>query len=406
MKVTGLTTLRLGQYPNLLFLAVHTDEGRTGLGETFFGARAVEAWLHETAAPYLLGQEALDIERHSAGLEPFIGFTGTGVETRGRSAVDIALWDLLGQRAGLPLYRLLGGLSRESVRIYNTCAGPGYVRGLPSSPDLPTDNWVNEEEPGGPASLSDLQAFLTDAGALAENLLAEGITAMKIWPFDPFAEGTGGHAISASELRQGLRPFQQVREAVGDRMELMVELHSKWDLPCAIKIAHALEDYQPSWFEDPLRMNCLDALGDFAASTTVPVAASETIATARAFRELIEGRGVRVVLFDPAWAGGISEARRIIALAAARQLPVAPHDCAGPVNFAAGVHLTVSAPNAFIQEGVRAFYRGWYRELVTDVPPVTDGHVRPLQGPGLGTTLRPEVWDRPDAETQVSRWPG
>lgn len=404
MKVTALKTVRLGEYPNLVFVVVETDEGLTGLGETFFGSRAVAAWVHETAASYLLGQDPLDVERHSANLQSFVGFAGTGVENRGRSAVDIALWDLLAQRANLPLYRLLGGLSRETVRIYNTCAGPTYVRALPQSPDLPTGNWVGDQERQQATEYSDLQAFLTDAGALAESLLAEGITAMKIWPFDPFAEATGGHGITTGELKQGLEPFRRVRQAVGDKMELFVELHSKWDLPTAIKIAQSLEEYQPSWFEDPLRMNCLDALADFAASTRVPVAASETVATGRAFRELIERGGVRVVLFDPAWMGGITEARKVIALADARQLPVAPHDCAGPVNFAVGVHFTVSAPNALIQEGVRAFYRGWYRDLVTAVPEVAGGHVAPLHGPGIGTALRPEVWNRADADIDVSLW--
>lgn len=406
MKITALRTLRLRQYPNLTFVAVETDEGLTGLGETFFGSRAVAAWVHETAASCLLGQDPLDVERHAASLQPFVGFAGTGVENRGRSAIDIALWDLLAQRADMPLYRLLGGLTRDSVRIYNTCAGPTYVRAAPRLPDLPTDNWIADAERRPGAGYSDLQAFLTDAGALAEELLAEGITAMKIWPFDPIAERTGGHAISLEELKQGLEPFRRVREAVGGTMELLAELHSKWDLPAAIKIARALEEYEPSWIEDPLRMNCLDALAEFAASTQVPVAASETVATARGFRELIEHGGVHVVLFDPAWMGGITEARKVIALADARQLPVAPHDCAGPVNFAVGVHLTVSAPNAFIQEGVRAFYRGWYRELVTELPAVSGGHVTPIHASGIGTRLRPEVWQRPDAEVEVSSWTG
>lgn len=402
MKITDVTTLRLGQYPNLTFVIVTTDDGASGLGETFFGSRAVTSWIHETAAPYLLGQDPLDIERHSTALQSFVGFTGTGVENRGRSAIDIALWDLLAQQANLPLYRLLGGLTRKTIRIYNTCAGPTYVRAAPRSPDLPTDNWIGDEERQGKTEHSDLHGFLTNAGALAEDLLAEGITAMKIWPFDAFAEASGGHAITTTELRQGLEPFRRVRETVGDRMELMVEMHSKWDLPTAIKIIHAVEEYQPSWIEDPLRMNCLDALADLAASTPVPVAASETVATGRAFRELIEHGGARIVLFDPAWAGGITEARKIIALADARQLPVAPHDCAGPVNFVVGVHLTAAAPNAFIQEGVRAFYRGWYRELVSELPPVTQGYVAPLHTPGHGTRLRPEVWKRPDAEIETS----
>ena len=123
MRISTVTTLRLREYPNLCYVALGTDDGLTGIGETFFGARAVGAWVHETAAAYLLGKDPLTIERHSRALEGFVGSAGTGTENRGRSAVDIALWDLLGRHSGLPLYQLLGGLTRESVPIYNTCAG-------------------------------------------------------------------------------------------------------------------------------------------------------------------------------------------------------------------------------------------------------------------------------------------
>lgn len=402
MKITALKTLRLAEFPNLCFVLVETDEGLTGLGETFFGARAVSAWVHESAAPYLLGQPALDIERHSAALRSFLGFAGTGTENRGRSAVDIALWDILGQATGSALYRLLGGRCRERVRVYNTCAGASYTQGQPESPSLPVSNWgvSGRQKVRG---YEDLQAFLSDAGALAKDLLAEGITAMKIWPFDEFADATGGHHISSRDLRQGLEPFAKVREAVGDDMDLMVELHAKWDLPCAMKIASALEEFQPLWFEDPLRMDCMHALGVFSSATRVPTAASETVATSVEVQEVVDRGGARVVLFDPSWAGGISEARKIIAFADSRHLPVGAHDCTGPVNFAVGVHLSLSAPNAFVQESVRAFYRGWYRELVTAVPEVVDGYVTALDGPGHGTALRSEVWSRSDAVIEVSK---
>jgi L-alanine-DL-glutamate epimerase-like enolase superfamily enzyme len=241
------------------------------------------------------------------------------------------------------------------------------------------------------------------AGELAQSLLDQGISGMKIWPFDPYAEASGGHYISTAEINQGLEPFRKIRAAVGDRMEIMVEMHSLWDLPSAKKIAHSLEDFAPTWYEDPVRMDDLDALVAFANSTRVQVAASETLGTRWSFRELLERRAADVVIFDPAWAGGISEGRRIAALAEAYQLPIAPHDCSGPVEFAAVVHLSINAPNALVQESVRAYYTGWYRELVTQVPEVRDGNVYPLTGPGLGTELLPEVYARTDAHRQTSR---
>ncbi|MDB5058623.1 MAG: mandelate racemase/muconate lactonizing enzyme family protein, partial [Chloroflexi bacterium] len=254
MKITALETLLIDEFPNLTYVLVHTDEVITGLGETFFGAHAVAAWVHETAAPYLLGKDPLQIDRHWVGLNPFVGFNSTAVESRGRSAIDIALWDILGKVCNQPVYQLLGGASRERIRTYNTCAGYRYVRKAPGGGGLPVDNWgVGAAESPGP--YEDLGAFMHRAGELAVSLLEQGITGMKIWPFDPYAEASGGHFISTADLKQGLEPFRKIRDAVGDRMEIMVELHSLWDLPTARKIAAALEEYTPTWFEDPIRMD-------------------------------------------------------------------------------------------------------------------------------------------------------
>jgi galactonate dehydratase len=402
LRISSVTTLRLREYPNLCYVALATDDGLTGIGETYFGARAVAAWVHETGAAYLLGKDPRTIELHSRSLEGFLGSAGTGTENRGRSAVDIALWDLLGRRSGLPLYQLLGGLTRESVPVYNTCAGPTYVRELPGSPDLPVSNWSSRRQAPGGAGRSDLEWFLTDAGSLAKDLLAEGITGMKIWPFDEYAERTGGQHISDADLERGLEPFRQVREATGSEVAVIAELHSKWNLPTALKIARALAPYHPLWVEDPLRMDSLDALARFCAEVPFPTAASETVGSARTFKAMIEHAGVQVVLFDPAWAGGITEAVKIAALADAQHLPIAVHDCTGPVNFAIGVHLSCSLGNAFVQESVRAFYRGWYRELVTELPHVEAGNVAPLHGPGIGCELVEDLWRREDAIVETS----
>ena len=124
MKIEAIETLRLSEFGNLLWVHLHTDTGIVGLGETFFGPQAVEAHIHETVAPLLLGRDPLEIERISRQLQRgYLGFTGTGVEMRAASAIDLALWDIFGKSTGLPVWQLLGGLARPSVRIYNTCAG-------------------------------------------------------------------------------------------------------------------------------------------------------------------------------------------------------------------------------------------------------------------------------------------
>jgi L-alanine-DL-glutamate epimerase-like enolase superfamily enzyme len=393
VKITQVDTVRVGEYPNILFVEIQTDEGLVGLGETFMGAAAVEAYIHETAAPYLVGQDPSRIERHALRLAGYLGHGGTGAEARGNSALDIALWDLAGQTAGQPLHQLLGGATRDAIRIYNTCAGYRYIR---ARPEQRVDNWGL---PDGPADgpYEDLDAFLNGgAGELAQSLLAEGITAMKIWPFDQYAEQSDGAHISAADLDRALQPFRLVRAAVGDAMDVMVELHGLWNLPTARRIVAALDEFQPYWYEDPVKMDDVEGLKALSSATSVPIAASETLAGRRTFRRLLEQRLNQVVMLDISWAGGITEARKIAAMADAYQLPVTLHDCTGPVVLTASTHLSVHLPNALVQETVRAYYTSWYRELVTVLPSIAAGYATPPAGPGIGTALNPEVRHRAD----------
>ncbi|MGI9451474.1 MAG: mandelate racemase/muconate lactonizing enzyme family protein [Geminicoccaceae bacterium] len=397
MKITAIETLHLDEFPNLLWVQIHTDEGLVGLGETYFGPASVAAYVHEHAAPRLIGSDPLLIDRHSrALLDGYLGFSSSGAEMRGLSAIDIALWDLFGQATNLPIHQLLGGLARDKIRTYNTCAGYRYVRG---NIGQRSDNWGLG---GGEGPYEDLDAFLNDAGALAENLLDQGITGMKIWPFDYAAEASSGLYISSDELKKALEPFEKIRKAVGDRMDIMVELHSLWTPRPVKQIFKAAEPFDPFWFEDPIKMNNFDALSELAASTHVPICASETVATRPVFREMMAKRAVGVVMLDLSWVGGISEAKKIATMAEAHQLPVAPHDCTGPVVFTASCHVSLNATNALIQESVRAFYSGWYKELVTDLPVIKDGYIEPLSGPGLGTKLLPDILKRKDATIRSS----
>jgi len=397
MKITAIETLRLEEFPNLVWVQVETQSGLVGLGESFFGAEATEAYIHETAAPRLLGEDALKIDQHSWTLRNgYLGFASSGAEMRGLSAIDVALWDIFGQHVDQPVYQLLGGLSRERVRTYNTCAGYKYVRG---GKGQLTENWGlgNNEGP-----YEDLNAFLTDAGSLAESLLSQGITGMKIWPFDKYAEQSNGTYISNEDLDRALEPFRQIRNAVGDKMDIMVELHSLWNVPMAKKIFSALEEFNPFWFEDPIKMNNTDALSDLAASTRVPICASETISTQFGYNEFLSKNAIGVVMPDLSWCGGLSEGKKIAALAEMHHLPVAPHDCTGPVVFIASIHLSLNAPNALVQESVRAFYSGWYPEIVTTMPKIEGGYIYPLEGAGLGTALKPDIRERADVHIRRS----
>lgn len=397
MKIIQLETIRLGEFPNLIWVRLHTDEGLVGLGETFMGAEAVEAYLHEWVAPKLLGTDPLAIEARNRDITGYLGWRGSGVETRGNSAVDIALWDIFGKAANMPLHTALGGKSRDAIRIYNTCAGYQYIR---SASAQTSSNWGLG---GNAGPYEDLEGFLHHADELAESLLAEGITAMKIWPFDRAAEQSHGQYISNADLDVALEPFRKIRDAVGSKMDIMVEFHSLWRLPMARKIARALKPFDTFWHEDAIRMDSLDLLKQYAKDCDALICASETLAYKWGFKDYLQTGVAGVVMLDLSWCGGLSEARKIAAMADAWQLPVAPHDCTGPVVWAASTHLSLHAPNALVQESVRAFYSGWYRELVTALPVVQNGMISLGDAPGLGLELLPDLPLRADAVVRQSR---
>jgi galactonate dehydratase len=396
LKVKSIETIRLGEFPNLVWILVHTDEGLTGLGETFFGASAVEAYVHDWCAPRLLGKDPLALQARMNEMTDYLGWRGAGVETRAYSAIDIALWDIFGKAHGRPLADILGGRSRESIRTYNTCAGYKYVRDARAQV---VANWGRGATDG---PFEDLEAFLADAGVLAETLLADGITAMKIWPFDIAAERSGGWDITPEELRTALKPFEHIRETVGDRMDIMVEFHSLWSLPMAKRLARELAPFRTYWHEDPFRLDNIGDLKTYAASTDALVCASETLAGVHAFREYLETGAAGVVMLDLSWCGGVTVAKKIAGMAEAWKAPIAPHDCTGPVVYAASCHLSLHAPNALIQESVRAFYTGWYREIAEGLPTVASGHVTVGDAPGHGVSLVEGLASRNDCSNRVS----
>lgn len=397
MKITRIETLRLRATPNpnILWVRVHTDEGLTGLGETFWGARTVEAHIHESVAPLLLGRDPLAIDRIAKDLVGYLGFRSTGAEVRGNSAIDIALWDLYGKFTHQPIAQLLGGFTRQKIRTYNTCAGSQYIQ---KPNEAGTANWGV----GRTREYDDLNGFLHRADELALELLAEGITAMKIWPFDPAADRSDGQYISSADLRAALAPFEKIRRAVGDRMDVMVEFHSRWQLLPAMQIARALASFDTFWHEDPIRMDSLASLTRYQQASTAPICASETLGSRWAFRDLLETGAAGVIMLDLSWCGGISEARKIASMAETWHLPVAPHDCTGPVVLCASTHLALNAPNALVQESVRAFHRTWYRDLVTALPTIEAGHITVPPGAGLGMELVPDFHERFDVVRRVS----
>ncbi len=411
MKITKIETIHVEDYPHILFVAVHTDEGLVGYGDTFYMTDALRGYVHQFAAPMLLGHDPLAIELHWRRLYEVIAhIAGKGAEIRGLSAIDVALWDILGQAAGMPVWQVLGGAARDRIKTYNTCGGPSYGRPTRGGSGYGVDH---ADDAG---NYEDLIAFMTRADELALDLLSEGITGMKIWPFDyiahtpgkyddwrtfrgsfdPGLRTLGGQRIDNADLNRGLEPFRKIRAAVGDKMEIMVEGHGFWSLPAAKKIAHAVEEFEPYWLEDLMRADDIGALAELQRSTTIPLLVSEYLTTRYEYKPVLEQRAAEIIMIDPTWAGGITESKKIATMAETYKRPVAMHDCTGPFTLFAGVHLAINATNAVYQESLRSYLRVTYPNLVTEIVQVEDGHILAPTTPGLGTTLLPEVRARPD----------
>jgi L-alanine-DL-glutamate epimerase-like enolase superfamily enzyme len=379
MKITAVETIYLPRGITVhagaityLWVRVHTDEGLIGLGESYPNAEAESSIVHSRLAAVLLGKDPSAIDRLWADMFLAVSYSGWGgAEMRAISAVDIALWDLLGKATGQPIYKLLGGASRQSIRIYNTCY--------------------------------DKVDFSCEAGRLARELLASNIRAMKIWPFDPIAKENSGNYISAEQMRRAIEPLRLIREEVGDAIDVAIEFHGFWNLPSAIKIARALETYKPMWLEEMLPQDNLAAYAELARSTEVPLCLSERLMTRWGFRELLENRAASIIMPDIAWCGGVSEGKKIATMAETYYLPVAPHNCGGPILHFATAHFSANITNLYIMESVRRHYHDEYEGLVTrKLIPDASGDLPLPPGPGLGVELSSEVLSRKDAVVRKS----
>jgi len=381
LRITKVETIRHARLPNLLWVHLYSDNGLVGLGETFYLPAAVDSVIHDVIAAFLLNRSDCSPECIWDQVFSYCNFFGhAGAEMRALSAVDIALWDLLGQKTGEPIYQLLGGKLKDTIPIYNTCVDTEIYR--------------------------DQQDFMQRPGALAKDLLAQGIRAMKVWPWDQFAPklettaisgpagflsmGPSGSFLSLKDLDAGLSVVKEIRDTVGRDVEILIEGHSRWDLNCAIKIGRALEPYDVMWMEDMMKPESAADLSRLAAETRVPHSVSERLFTRYAYRQVLEAHAAQIIMPDLVWTGGITEGHKIAILADAFHLPIAPHDCTGLVTIFANLHVCAASPNAMILETVRGFCEGWYRSVYTDNVRIEDGKASFPDGPGLGTRLKPE----------------
>jgi galactonate dehydratase len=378
MKITSIETVHLSKGITVhagpvqwLWVRIHTDEGLIGLGETYPYPEAEKAIIHRSLAPVLLGRDPLSIDRLWADMFGAISYSGwAGAEMRAISAIDIALWDLAGKATGAPIYQLLGGASRAGVRTYNTCY--------------------------------DYIDFMTEPVRLARELIESGIRAMKIWPFDGIARETRGQYVTADQIRRGIEPLRLIRQEFGDSIDVALEFHGYWNLPCAIQIAQAVKPYSPMWLEEMVPQDNLAVYKELAATTDIPLCLSERLMTRYGYRELLENRAARIIMPDVCWCGGISEAKKIAMMAETYYLPVAPHNCGGPILHYASAHLAANLTNLNILESVRRHYLDEYQGIVTKDLVAVDGEIPLPPGPGLGVELDASVFSRPGVKVDRS----
>ena len=395
MNITGIETIIPGEkspLPEIVFVRVFTDDGVVGHGETYYTPRAVSEYIHEFLAPRLLatGKSAPEaLWEH--GYRSAARFGGRGLEMRALSAIDVALWDALSLSVNLPLHVMLGGPSVDQIRTYNTCGGPSYGK-----------SWRPEFSDQSNQKYEDYEAFLHHPGELALELVKEGYAGMKIWPFDRMASSLGAHHIDPSDLRKGLAIFENIREAVGSKIEIMAEGHGLWSVMAAKTIAKALEPFQPAWLEDFILADSPAALLELKQSTSIPLLVSEYLISRFDYIPIIEQRAADVIMIDPTWCGGITEARRIVAIADAKRLPVTFHDCTGPFTLLAGLHLSFSSPNTLYQEVVRAYMHSVYSEFVDNLQLPINGIFSPPIRSGIGASLQPDLVKREGVEVRLT----
>ena len=356
MKVTDIKTFAVDCFrTNWVFVKVCTDEGIDGVGEATleYKEKALIGAV-EHIREYLVGKDPRQIERHWHDIYRDAYWRGGAVLMSALSAVEMALWDILGKSLGVPVYQLLGGRANDKVRI--------YVNGWFSGAKKPEE-------------------FATCAKAAMER----GVTALK---WDPF--GKAYMTLSNAEMDNALACVAAVREALGNRVDLLIEGHGRFDVPTGIRIAKELEQFRPMWFEEPVPPDNLEALKAVRDKSPVPISAGERLYTLKAFKDLFEMRAADYIQPDISHAGGIMELKKIAAVADTYYIPFAPHNPSGPVANAATLQLAACCPNFNILEIMYSDVT-WRADVTDEDLRYEDGYITIPDKPGLGIELNEEA---------------
>lgn len=345
MKITDVKAYPLNDGRNYCFVKVETDEGIYGVGEaglTWKELAVVETVNH--LKPMLIGADPTRIEHIWQTLFRGAFFPGGKILCSAISAIDIALWDIHGKMLGVPIYQLLGGLVREKVVCYPHIGG------------------------GSPQALAES----------AKNVVSQG------WKFVRFSVPSEGDILEPERaVRRTIEQFAAIREAVGDDIEICLDIHTRLDPVHTIPLCRALEQYRPFFLEDPIRSENPESFRQLRRHIAAPLAAGEHFASKWEFQELIEEELINYARVDLCIVGGFTEARKITGWCETHYIHLAPHNPLGPVSTAACLHLDLASSNFGVQE--LPHVPGTY---FTDVFPVQvewqDGYLLPPDQPGLG----------------------
>ena len=367
MKITTVTAIPAsssprGQARNYVFVKIETDEGITGWGEATAGPLAVATMVDEFGE-LLIGKDPHRIEQHWQTLYHHFHVRGGVVQLSAISGIEIALWDIKGQALGVPVYELLGGKMREKIWCY------GRWDGL--TPELAVENALRHTE--------------------------QGLTALKGDPFDH-----RGLFIPIEAERIAIQKLAAVREAVGDDVELLVEVHGRLAPADAIRIGNAMEPYRPFVYEEPVPPQNLDALARVSEQVNIPLATGERHLTKWDYTDLLARQIVKMIQPDIVQAGGILELKKIAAMAEAHYVGFQPHNPYGPFCTIASIHVDACTPNFMIQEGG---IHPWFQDAtIGDFPTQKDGYLPLPTEPGLGVAMNEDWLKANPWRTDAAPW--
>lgn len=399
MKITRLKTAVVQGNFDWVLVRIETDEGLHGLGECFF-APGLTAMVRELEA-VIKGEDPRNIRRLFRKLQMAVSGAGgvAGATYNAISGIEVALWDLVGQWLNVPVYQLLGGKFRDSIRIYADCHAGSELGSLNTVLRSRQPSWVQAEDPQQETDYFEQTAdevlFTPEMyAARASAMSSRGFTALK---FDldvpnPYTVDRYNRCLTNREIDYMLGLVAAVREAVGFGIDVAFDCHWRFNVNDACKLAAACEPFRLLWLEDPVPPWNSDAFRSITPVTRTPIASGENLTLFEGFRELLEQQSLSIVLPDIQKVGGLAEARRVAEFADSYSVPVAPHNISSPVGTIASAHFCASIPN-FLALEFHADGVPFWDDLVDGIPKpiIQNGYIPLTDKPGLGVTLNEEL---------------